>query len=351
MTTMKYQDVDNSSNTIDMRKSRNVNELLGVINRIKTSILTISSTAAKLKISRKVELGKAFDFQDVLDLLNRVEIHLGELTVARGLGNSIAYDGKRDSFFKVLNTVNSICLEVRGRIFDYMNNVGIRLESDKLAAFSSVVDKIMHGYEAASRSIVYIPQRDVLHKHFVFTEMVTDTGFTIPETIIRIGQHFTNGDYAYSVSFPDSVLAIDPVTNWFINTKELQSFLLENASLIKIKQRIRVPKNVLRIDGVSGVDSDNTDLLVTLEPGLMPKDIHGILSSILPIVQRAVGASKYDVLHRVMNNETGGKTIQFILAGRKIVDGQQAIAMRKALAMSRPSFESLCKALNHAKSK
>jgi hypothetical protein len=159
--------------------------------------------------------------------------------------------------------------------------------------------------------------------------------------------YWTNGAYTYSVSFPDSTLAVDPEVHWFRDQRELKAFLLESTNLFKLKQRIQLPKNVVRIDGVSFVENNSSTLNVHLEAGLQPKDIQGVLSNLLPIVQRAVGASRYDVLHRVQTSTTGNKIIEFALAGRRIVDGQQAVALRKALAMSQPSYESLCKALNH----
>lgn len=344
---MNYQDVDKSPNCIDMQKARNVNELLGILNRINVSVVAQAAQVVKLKISRKIEIGKAFDFQDILDILGRVEQHHCELQVARGLGNSIAYEDKRKRFFAILDSIMSTCLEVRGRLFEYMNNVGVRLESDMLAAFTSIVEKFMFGFDYTSKSVVYVPGPNVLQKNFVFTEAVLENGFTMPEWIVRITMYWTNGVYTYSISFPDSTLSVDPEIQWFRDTRDLRSMLLESTNLIKLRQKIKLPRNVLRIDGVSSVDSKASTLNVNLEPGLQPKDIQSILSNLLPIVQRAVGASKFDVLHRVVSSDAGGKIIQFALAGRRIVDGQQAVALRKALSMSQPSYESLCKALNH----
>lgn len=344
---MKYQDVDNSPNCIDMQKARNVNELLGILNRIKTGVVSLSGQVVKLKISRKIEIGKAFDFQDVLDLLGKVERHVCELQVARGLGNAISYDDKRKRFFSVLDTITGMCLEVRGRLYEYMNNVGVRLESDSLAAFSSTLEKFMHGFDFTSKSVVYIPGPNILQKNFLFTEAVLENGYTMPEWIVRISMHWTNGQYTYSLSYPESPIAIDPELFWFRDLRELKSLLLEGTNLVKLRARIKLPKNVLRIDGVMSVDTADSTLNVNLEPGLQPKDIQGVLSNLLPIVQRAVGASRFDVLHRVTTVDNGSKVIQFVLAGRKIVDGQQAVALRRALSMSRNSYESLCKALNH----
>lgn len=344
---MNYQDVDKSPNCIDMQKARNVNELLGILNRINVSVVAQAAQVVKLKISRKIEIGKAFDFQDILDILGRVEQHHCELQVARGLGNSIAYEDKRKRFFAILDSIMATCLEVRGRLFEYMNNVGVRLESDMLAAFTSIVEKFMFGFDYTSKSVVYVPGPNVLQKNFVFTEAVLENGFTMPEWIVRITMYWTNGVYTYSISFPDSTLSVDPEIQWFRDTRDLRSMLLESTNLIKLRQKIKLPRNVLRIDGVSSVDSKASTLNVNLEPGLQPKDIQSILSNLLPIVQRAVGASKFDVLHRVVSSDAGGKIIQFALAGRRIVDGQQAVALRKALSMSQPSYESLCKALNH----
>ena len=344
---MNYQDVDKSPNCIDMQKARNVNELLGILNRINVSVVAQAAQVVKLKISRKIEIGKAFDFQDILDILGRVEQHHCELQVARGLGNSIAYEDKRKRFFAILDSIMATCLEVRGRLFEYMNNVGVRLESDMLAAFTSIVEKFMFGFDYTSKSVVYVPGPNVLQKNFVFTEAVLENGFTMPEWIVRITMYWTNGVYTYSISFPDSTLSVDPEIQWFRDTRDLRSMLLESTNLIKLRQKIKLPRNVLRIDGVSSVDSKASTLNVNLEPGLQPKDIQSILSNLLPIVQRAVGASKFDVLHRVVSSDAGGKIIQFALAGRHIVDGQQAVALRKALSMSQPSYESLCKALNH----
>lgn len=344
---MKYQDVDNSPNCIDMQKARNVNELLGILNRIKTGIVASSSQVVKLKISRKIEIGKAFDFQDVLDILGRVERHYCELQVARGLGNAIAYEDKRKRFFSVLESVNSMCLEVRGRLYEYMNNVGVRLESDSLAAFSSSLEKFMHGFDFTSKSIVYVPGPNVLQKNFIFTETVLENGYTMPEWIVRITMYWTNGQYTYSLSYPESPIAVDPEVMYFRDLRELRSLLTEGTNLVKLRSKVKLPKTVLRIDGVMSVETANSTLNVNLEPGLQPKDIQGVLSNLLPIVQRAVGASRFDVLHRVTTADSGSKVIQFVLAGRKIEDGQQAVALRRALSMSRNSYESLCKALNH----
>lgn len=344
---MNYPDIDNSPNCIDMQKARNVNELLGILNRIKVSVVSLSSQVVKLKISRKIEIGKAFDFQDILDILYRIEQHHSELSVARGLGNSIVYDDKRKRFFSVLDNVSTMCLEVRGRLFEYMNNVGVRLESDMLAAFSSVTEKFMGGFQVTSKSIVYVPGPNVLQKNFVFTEALLENGFTMPEWIVRLTMYWTNGAYTYSVSYPESTTAIDPEVIWFRDVRELKSLLLESTRLVKLRERIKLPKNVMRIDGINSVETVDSTLSVNLEPGLQPKAIQELLSTLLPIVQRAVGASKFDVLHRVVNTDLGSKVIQFILAGRKIVDGQQAVALRRSLSMSRSSYESLCKALNH----
>lgn len=344
---MNYQEIDKSPNCIDMQKARNVNELLGILSRIKTSVVACAAQVVKLKISRKIEIGKAFDFQDILDILGRVEQHHCELQVARGLGNSIAYEDKRKRYFTVLESVTTSCLEVRGRLFEYMNNVGMRLESDMLVAFSSITEKFMHGFDFSSKSVVYVPGPNTLQKNFVYTEAVLENGFTMPEWIVRLTMYWTNGVYSYSVSFPDSTLATDPEVHWFRDQRELKSFLLESTNLFKLRQRIKLPKNVVRIDGVSSVDSSASTLNVNLEAGLQPKDIQGVLSNLLPIVQRAVGASRFDVLHRVTTTDEGNKVIQFVLAGRRIVDGKQAIALRQALSMSKSSYESLCKALNH----
>lgn len=343
---MNYQTIE-SQNCIDMQKARNVNELLGILNRIKVSVVTLSTQVVKLKISRKIEIGKAFDFQDILDILGRVEQHSSELSVARSLGNSIVYEDKRKRFFAILENVSGICLEVRGRLFEYMNNVGVRLESDMLAAFSSVTEKFLGDFDFTSKSTLYIPGPNTLKKNFVYTEALLDNGFTMPEWVVRITMYWTNGVYTYSVSFPETSTSVDPEVHWFHDVRELKALLLESTNLIKLRTRIKLPKTVLRIDGISSVTTDNSTLNINLDAGLQPKAIQEVLSVLLPMVQRAVGASKFDVLHRVNSTEVGTKVIQFILAGRKIEDGQQAISLRRSLSMSRQSYESLCKALNH----
>lgn len=346
---MNYQDIDNSPNVIDMRKARNVNELMGVLSRIKSSVATAASQTGKLKISRKIELGKTFEFKDVLDMLFRIERHRLELNVARGLGYAIAYDDKRSRFFSVLQLVEEMCTETRSKLLDYMDKVGMRLETDMYAAFATAMQKVMAGYEHASSYTLTMLSNQSLQRDYVFTDVPIDTGFIMPEFVVRLTMQWNpNAQYSYALSFPDAPLFDDSNLFWFNDVKQLRDIIASNLGLSQLRKKIKLPKSVLRIDGVAEVVAQDTTLTVKLETGLLPKDIQNILSGLLPIVQRAVGASRFDVLHRV-SYDGNARSIQFILAGRKIVDGQQAIALRRALAMSRNTYESICKALNHAR--
>jgi len=357
---------DQSQNMEDLRNARSYNDIVVVLTRIMTASNSIRSKVSKylLKVSNTdldIDSGEIqFDRGDLRKVhadLTTLEVAVYEVRYARSIVHIVPSDEKLSKLETLFTRLDNQLVRSKNTCFKYLDEVGKRLEPEKLQDFYTFVTKVLSRSLPQVRiSTFLIPTPDdktSIVRYIVLRGLTTKGGYTVPEFLIALhAQNNFDDSYSYLISFP--VRPLDTENKVSIASKgKLESLLRDKISnLFQVKKvksiSIKTRRPIELLSSVRSVEVDRGEVRVNLESGSTGSDINQILSRCLPLLHAAFETKdpRIDILHRVEAKSDGSKLITFLVANRNFHDKKALDAFRDVLNLGNESYTNLLNSLD-----
>lgn len=319
--------IDSSQNVIDIRKARNANELITVLGRIHTALrLQLQTYAAernKIKASGLDKLYASLSWA----LQSRAELQCASFSLQH------LQDTKREKCKIIITKLRKDLMGLRNLLLTRINVMSKPTVSARLENYGHVVhDYLKPLCEKLVLLTLYKDNETCLA--FSAKNMQSADGFVSNEVCVKL----TEAAGIVYVSFPDSAF-VETDRIALTTQKQLRTLLQTSLTNYVRRNAPSVDKeDLLRLDGIKSIDVSDT-LNLHLDSAVLPADINRILKSVLPKFYSAFGTlDGREVLHRFAN-DNGERTLQFALAGRKLVDPRALQKATKILSLSKSQVE------------
>lgn len=357
---------DQSQNMEDLRNARSYNDMVVVLSRIMSTSSTIQSKVSRLllKVSDMdldIDSGEIqFDrgaLRSVHKDLSTLEINAYEVKFARSILHIVPSDDKLAKLNVLFTKIDNNLVKAKNLCFKYLNEIGKRLETEKLQDYYQFSIKVLSKSLPQVRLSSFVMPDDgdktSIVRYIVLRGLVTKGGYTVPEFLIALHARNNYDDsYSYLISFPVKPRDGENVTS--INSKAKLDRILRDklSNLFDVKKVKSISTKTRRpielLSSVRSVVVEKGEIRLNLESGVTGSDINHILSRCLPLLHSAFGIKdpRLDVLHRVGVSQDGSKTISFLVANRNFHDRKSLEAFRDTLRLGNDNYTNLLHSLD-----
>lgn len=300
--------VDDSKNVIDLKKSRNANELIVVLGRINNALRLNQKT-----FSKRQELSKQYS------ILSWALLAQEELSVALQTAQTLS-DAKRDKCVKAIKTLHIDIVALKKKCMESIHSkCSPMVDAELDSSVTYVLDLLRSRSSDVGLWNCFI--NNTVYSLLTFKSFENSNGFISPKLYVLL-EKGENG-----------ILYISIPTNPFILSERF-SFTGRTDLLDKLKSLLDfetfkspniTPSRILKLDGVKGVRLDGQSLVIDLESNVLPNELNNILRISVPMIRKAIKVEEFEVLHRLNPEKT---QIEFTLGSRRIAD---AVALRKMI--------------------
>lgn len=296
--------VDTSQSVLDIHKARNANELITVIGRINASLRIHQHAYGRMVQSNTSSLSEA------CSLLTKTLQTQQELQAAFAVTSSLS-DVKRERCVTAITGLNAEVLSLKRSLMSIISAESKGTVSAKLDKYVNLVHDTLR---RISSKIYLMTMYDgnSTYVAVIAKQVQLPSGFTSPEVCVKLAE---NAD-GFRVCLPSSTF-VDAEYTVFAGSKALRDFLALSLDYDTKAAPVKA-SSIPHLDGVTSVDVTDT-LNVNFDKVAKASEINALLKVVIPLVKKAVGASGYDILHRVLTTPEG-RTLQLSLGSRKLVD-------------------------------
>jgi hypothetical protein len=318
---LKPKSVDSSKNMLDIKKSRNANELVVILGRINTAL-----RLRQQQFRSRQELSKQYD------VLRWTIQSTEELDCARQTASSFS-DGKRERVMKAIKTLQVDVLALRKRALASVDKKCKPMVSEKMNTF---VDHVHDLLSPVSNRIMewHCYDNDTVTVVLSVLDLESNNDFVLPRVFIKLDE-VANSD-AIRISSPSEAY-VTSATTYVANKAELKDYLENEFNYTSKKLEKVKAYSILHMPGVTGVDVKDS-LIVHLTPNVSVAEVHSIVGAVLPIIRRAYVTGEFEILYRTIGEREG---LEFLIAKREVRDKKYVSRLSSTLGLSRAQAKTL----------
>jgi hypothetical protein len=301
------KNTDNSTNVIDLRKARNVNEIIVILGRINTTL-----RLQQRNMSNKKELSVQYA------ILSWAIDAIDELDVALTVSQSLA-DVKRERCVRVIRTLHREVLELRKTLMTNIHTKCLPMVDTVTDDYISNITDTLSKRSRATSLWVYFKD-NALVCILTFQDFENSSGFISPLLYVKLEKSESG---SYYVSVPTSPFSAS--SQFAITKSTLMPILKALLNFDKFKKpRVRQSK-LLKLSGVKSIDTVDPYLNVHLHTNITDIELTNVLKVTIPSIRKAVLSEPFEVLHEIAPDRS---KIIFSLGQRSVTD---AIALSRLI--------------------
>lgn len=329
-----FKTIDSCETMENLRAVRSYNDLVVIFSSIRQGVESVIN-----RLHKKADIQGSGLLSDI----KLLESYSYSIQFSKTLAPAVS-DKKIQKFRMLCSSTENLVNTTIAQAYSLINAIGAETEPATLSDLASMVQTYLSKMLNKSMTSIVIPESATTYTHyFILKNVMTNKNYIMGEFIVALHWDSFNGSESTQISFPTKMLM--PADRITISKRNVVKVITDcmNSEVIGVNLNSRQKDTINKLDNVSKCSIVDNHLLVELTSGIAPGEINAVLTSLLPVLFQTLGIEdpRKDIIHRVVNSETGSKCIKVALMDRNFTDSKALLRLKRVLSLDSNTYKTL----------